>query len=141
MRGRTLSTVLLPCVLCGCGTAINLAPTASVQRSDQYWSARVGPKRAVYGGVALDLDVAGRSVRNFREHPRLAAVFLPASLIDLPFSAIGDTLTLPLTINGSTADNYDPQTQLDVERHDTKSVLIDVGNGDIQIVEGTGAVD
>ena len=95
---RALLMTGVACLACGCGTAINLAPTIAAERTDQYMSVGIGPRRAIYGGVALDLAVAGRSIRNLPQHPRAAAVFLPAAVIDLPFSAIGDTLTLPMTI-------------------------------------------
>jgi uncharacterized protein YceK len=98
MDVRALLMLGVACLACGCGTAINLAPTIAAERTDQYMSVSIGPRRAIFGGVALDLAVAGRSLRNLPQHPRAAAVFLPAAVIDLPFSAIGDTLTLPMTI-------------------------------------------
>lgn len=134
--GRVIPIGLLAGLMWGCGTAVNLAPMPTVERTDQYWSVGVGPNRAVYGGVVVDLNVARKSIQTFPEHPRLAAVFLPASLIDLPFSAIGDTLTLPVMINASIMEYYHPRRRPNAEK-----VQADEGGLDVQIVESTESID
>ncbi len=67
--------LLLPAVallFAGCGTMINLAP------GQKCVTFREAPR--IYGGVRADLVIAA------------------ASLMDLPYSFIGDTVTLPVTV-------------------------------------------
>jgi uncharacterized protein YceK len=76
--GMLLATTLL---LCGCGTARNLTEEG-------------GPH--VYGGISTDCDVA---CENY--HSESVVVFfggLFCTIVDMPFSVIGDTLTLPYVI-------------------------------------------
>jgi len=67
MLREFLASALLASTLCGCGTMNNMT------KGD----------RDVYGGVRQD----AQNVNNGKT----------AALIDVPFSAVGDTLTLPFT--------------------------------------------
>ncbi len=76
--------------LCGCGTMVNLSDKG---------------KGDIYGGVVRDFTEAGRLLEHTPSSssgPFLracdAAVALTSYTLDVPFSFIGDTLTLPLTL-------------------------------------------
>lgn len=75
----------------GCGTTINVT---------SYAPAEIGGQRAIYGGVVYDLENEYRALTT--PHPTAwFGIHLPmilAHLIDLPLSAIGDTVTLPVTV-------------------------------------------
>jgi uncharacterized protein YceK len=70
-------------ILSGCGTAQNVILPKQPMR--------------VYGGVQRDLEKIGDGVvpRPGAERPVLTGLW---GLVDLPFSAVGDTLTLPVTV-------------------------------------------
>ena len=70
MNRKALCALLISAFLCGCGTMDNMN------------SAR-GPTR-VYGGVRHDM--------------REIAVGNRAAALDIPLSAVGDTVTLPVTV-------------------------------------------
>jgi uncharacterized protein YceK len=81
-------------LLSGCGTMANL--------SDGY-----GPgEKKVFGGVRLDADY-GSAYAGWTNHPDgfvysvYALSTACAMACDLPFSAIGDTLTLPWTLTAA----------------------------------------
>jgi uncharacterized protein YceK len=93
MRGMRVKALLAAVVLSlgGCGTVGNL------------WCPCHGGDRAVYGGVAICVrraeNEAGQAAR--LDSPWCfghAAASVFDAVIDLPLSAVGDTLTLPLTI-------------------------------------------
>jgi len=77
MQRASLLLILLTCSLTGCGTISNL------NEQDQ---PLIGLHRdvSVYGGVRND-------IRWFWQN-------YPCWIIDLPFSAVGDTVTLPLVL-------------------------------------------
>ncbi len=92
----------------GCGTMNNLHPPA---KADPEAPAPV--PRSVYGGVALDARVGGKWLAAPFTAERLPQVSLVESAVDstckvgiaawvlavdLPLSAVADTLTLPVTI-------------------------------------------
>lgn len=94
----------------GCGTAHNL-------NSSSGWSLPVGPGQEspptpsvtrVYGGVREDYaSLTGMKWND--EYSFLNLFFIPLYLVDLPLSAVGDTLTLPLSIGAevtSSINNY-----------------------------------
>jgi uncharacterized protein YceK len=75
----------------GCGTAANtlwLAPFEGGQR--------------VYGGVRTDMEIVRQSITGEPESkgqsPRDRCITAVALAVDLPLSAVGDTLTLPYTV-------------------------------------------
>jgi uncharacterized protein YceK len=78
---KILCSVILIGGLAGCGTTSNVFSAFSEHPSHQ-------PLR-VYGGVCFDFGVF------FVSSPPFGALF---ALIDFPFSLLGDTLTLPITI-------------------------------------------
>ena len=88
---RTLiATALLACT--GCGTVVNLATPLQDKK--------------VYGGVRNDIDLIekfteGESVLGSTPGNEVAVMFALAIVVlpflDLPLSAVGDTLSLPLT--------------------------------------------
>ena len=79
--------------LSGCGTAANLSGGAQGWRNAQ-----------IYGGVLTDVKSTQEWVTsnwtNFADWQQDVGVMVGVGLIslDVPFSAIGDTLTLPITI-------------------------------------------
>ena len=92
---RTLTLVFLLLTGTGCGTVVNLATPA-----------REGK---VYGGVKYDTDLieklvdGGATGSGLLSSPAggagaaFAVLFLAFPFVDLALSAVGDTLTLPLT--------------------------------------------
>ena len=84
-KRRVLTPVLLLLAASGCGTIRNLCADPEVfPRSDNPQSA--------YGGVRLDANTAAASTTlGWTDSPLLAFFWT----LDLPLSAIGDTLTLP----------------------------------------------
>jgi uncharacterized protein YceK len=82
---KTLLTITMLASLTGCGTLVNL-----------------GEKDAQpYGGVVLDPKIIGQGVPMgpFAFFPNFDVPGLwPLALIDIPMSLIGDTVTLPITI-------------------------------------------
>jgi uncharacterized protein YceK len=65
----------------GCGTLLNTA---------HYPHASGGEE--IYGGVQLDYRVVAQ------EHQKRSATTVALALLDMPFSLVGDTLTLPYTV-------------------------------------------
>src|SRR5262249_17812236 len=81
--------------LSGCGTATNLG----LHDMGHVQCDHLSPDARVYGGVLEDLEMllAATDHRWSRLGPWLEAVAVASLLIDMPFSAVGDTVTLPLT--------------------------------------------
>jgi uncharacterized protein YceK len=81
--------VALALSLTGCGTVDNLClPNPESGKIPLH----------VYGGVEADMDFLTE------EHPRsetVKAVFTPLTILDLPLSFVGDTVTLPVTLGAS----------------------------------------
>lgn len=97
------AAVLAACVLSGCGTMVgNLGGLAHHHKE-------------IYGGVRVDGDALKEHVQD-REW--LAAGL---ALVDMPFSAVADTLTLPITIKatltGEAGERLVP-TVLDESKHE-----------------------
>jgi uncharacterized protein YceK len=107
-----LSTALL---CAGCGTIHNLTPNR--QTSEGEIPARV------YGGVQGEWGEL--QAMRFDDVHCMNLIFLPLYLIDLPLSAIGDTLTLPWTIpaevNRSINNYYFPKQQAKSEAVGTQA--------------------
>src|SRR5438045_7517091 len=76
----------------GCGTFVNVTNFAPEEIG--------GGQRVIYGGVIWDAEGEYRALTTpFPRYP--LGIHLPmilAYLIDLPLSAIGDTITLPITV-------------------------------------------
>jgi uncharacterized protein YceK len=76
----------------GCGTLVNVTTFAPPEIG--------GGRRAVYGGVVWDLEGEYRAWTTPQPrywlgvHPPMILAYL----IDTPLSAVGDTLTLPITV-------------------------------------------
>lgn len=88
---RSIIAAGLACLLCGCGT-IN----SRVSRS--YFEGEAPLGGSVYGGVRFDAkasQVAFTDVPNTPAYERLVSL---GFILDLPFSALLDTLLLPVTI-------------------------------------------
>jgi uncharacterized protein YceK len=88
------SAVALACLAVlapgGCGTFVNL------NSSGQGGPRTMAERRAPFGGVVNDADLA---VACFGEGgPGMAAVGVYALAVDLPLSAVGDTLTWPVVL-------------------------------------------
>jgi uncharacterized protein YceK len=76
--------------LCGCGTLYNVAPHGAAETR-------------VYGGVREDLQTTKESFQGAARATNLGEFAGNAgmgvlSVVDLPLSAIGDTVTLPITV-------------------------------------------
>src|SRR5262245_47387430 len=88
MRQAVLA--VLAATLSGCGTVANL------------WSCCKSGDRAVYGGVAHSLRRAAEDAEEAArlDDPDCALHALGAGLmlVDVPLSAVADTLTLPITV-------------------------------------------
>jgi hypothetical protein len=92
-RGLGLAGVAAVALLGGgCGTMVNVTNFAPLEIG--------GGQRKIYGGLVWDLKGEYRALTTpYPEYP--LGVHLPmilAYLIDTPLSAIGDTLTLPITV-------------------------------------------
>jgi uncharacterized protein YceK len=90
MKRNWIFAISLTTALCGCGTLDNM--TAS---------------HKVYGGVRTDVKQAAQSTGDaFRaQNGREAGAALASSalcVLDAPLSAVGDTVTLPVTVREST---------------------------------------
>ena len=88
MHRKLLFSLLITASLSGCGTMDNMAG---------------GPSARVYGGVRQDVkDAAQATGTAFRASD--AAMFSnsvalgTAHVLDMPFSAVADTVTLPVTV-------------------------------------------
>ena len=104
MRQRVFQRLFVAAVtffMGGCGTFANTLWLADFE----------GGKRP-YGGVRADWEMAHEAIDRFPEPSGANLCLCTAVLcgIDLPFSAIGDSLTLPLTIPYTTwwADRSHP---------------------------------
>lgn len=92
-RIACLAVPLLACLSSGCGTLINMQehpPDATMQGA---WPGDDVPTQRIYGGVRYDLAAAGDRASQDPFCP-----WLVQALLDVPFSLVGDTVTLPLTI-------------------------------------------
>lgn len=76
-RFGLLTAGLLLCSLTGCGTLVNF---------------KDDPK--IYGGVQFDADMVHTIQTDDRTVKSLAAIYA----VDMPFSLVADTLTLPVVI-------------------------------------------
>jgi len=79
----------------GCGTLVNVTTVAPAEIG--------GGQRAVYGGVVWDLEGEYRAWTTpypptLRYTLGINGPMILEYLIDIPLSAIGDTLTLPITV-------------------------------------------
>ena len=86
----------------GCGTLVNTTNFAPTEIG--------GGQRQIYGGVAWDLEGEYRALTTPYPHYFLG-IHLPmilAYLIDTPLSAIGDTVTLPITIGEALGFSFPP---------------------------------
>jgi uncharacterized protein YceK len=84
---RALLPGLLAVVLAGCGTTANLHLPEDVFVSGP-------PRMGVYGGVSNSVAAAKTGASRDGLRPKCLAAL---AALDVPLSAIGDTLTLPLT--------------------------------------------
>lgn len=113
-RFALISTCLLSV---GCGT------TRNVSRSAISSVGAVPPAMIVYGGVKSDLNQIETAVEDVKrrrasENNLVTNIATAtASVVDVPFSAIGDTVTLPVTvpaaINRAIDDYYFPNRNRD----------------------------
>lgn len=88
---RAISVALLSVCACGCGTLLNVAPESPI---DPGHTLRAAHHRAVYGGVQNSMLLGGEQLDELTTLP-FGICFLA---IDVPISAVGDTVTLPITI-------------------------------------------
>jgi len=110
---RRLLASALALAVTGCGTVLNLnsgsypvccCPNAEPQK--------------VYGGVLLDADAGQKLIQRGVIYAKLPSVAfgLWTWTVDLPLSAVGDTLTLPVTLvacnRAKTAESPAPAEQI-----------------------------
>ena len=108
-------------LLSGCGTVMNLRTADSGYRLPESHV-----PRTVYGGVKLDAAAGRRSFDAAAERPGQAVVGAVVWGVDLPISAVADTLTLPLTIPAAIGrginEYYFPED-------DAAGAALPIGNG------------
>src|SRR5262245_46119000 len=101
-RAASLLAVVLP-VFCvsGCGTLCTLPELSGLRFSSIY------PTECVYGGVLLDAESGVERLKtsvsksaDWRHLDNLVAGAY-CLLVDLPLSAVADTLTLPITLRAN----------------------------------------
>jgi uncharacterized protein YceK len=101
--GRVLWSMVIPLVLSGCGTVINFRE----EHCPIFHPDDLALPRSVYGGLILDAGWIGQGITTPSEHPvdPLQAcefvALMTQCITDMPFSLIGDTVTLPFTIYAS----------------------------------------
>ena len=99
MRSRTallFGLSMFAAISCGCGTLNNLPPPGPAPLLDPG-----DPGSRTYGGVRAELECFRVSKCDPEDtHPKkeISKLFLPAVIVDLPFTLIGDTITLPYTL-------------------------------------------
>lgn len=103
-RGLGLAGVAAVALLGGgCGTLVNVTGYAPPELG--------GGQRLVYGGVLWDLEGEYRALTTpypqYRLGVRLPMIFF--YLFDLPLSAVGDTLTLPITLGEALGLSFVPE--------------------------------
>ncbi|QEL14898.1 YceK/YidQ family lipoprotein [Limnoglobus roseus] len=129
MARRTKRMIILAAALLsgGCGTvanvalpleaSVNVGPEASFEEKA---ASRINcpPPRLVYGGVQFDYSVLCSLARGRWSYLNL--IYVPMATLDLPLSAVGDTVTLPVTLarllSGREAGIPDPPAPLPTER-------------------------
>jgi uncharacterized protein YceK len=89
-----LLTLVAATLLSGCGTAANTL-----------WFIPEEGGMRVYGGVRADWEAAHRSYPPDINLPRYLAI------VDMPLSAVGDTLTLPFTVPAALCRPLQPKQQ------------------------------
>ncbi len=92
MTRRLLILLLLACALSGCGTLTDTLGDKRKRRRDDGITASSlisGGRVRIYGGVIYDFEVLAEAK---------AGWLLVLYLVDIPFSAVVDTLLLPVTV-------------------------------------------
>jgi uncharacterized protein YceK len=94
-RRLTLSLLCLSvAALSGCGTLVNMQEQPPARTAFSAWPGDHIPTQRIFGGVRCDLANAGALVGRTQCFVEPWAV---AALVDVPFSFVGDILTLPIT--------------------------------------------
>jgi uncharacterized protein YceK len=81
-------SIVLPCA--GCGTVENLQETVPTKNSTDV------PWKTIYGGVRSDCTYFGWPVDP--DSSLLTMTYCFTRILDIPFSVVGDTITLPYTL-------------------------------------------
>ena len=101
MRIRAMIVAALSACACGCGTLDNIVGEYRIE-PPQKQPVRMEPEKEIYGGVTRDADDAWDSIQNRRDlGPFYSTLGVVLSAVDLPLSAVADTLTLPITVPAS----------------------------------------
>ncbi len=113
MKRPILFSMIVSCA--GCGTLRNVA-------TSPMFGPPLPPEKMVYGGVREDtkrITTAFGDIKQFGDAQKSLgtnAVDAASSAIDVPLSAVGDTLTLPITvpaaIDRAVADYYYPKNEV-----------------------------
>ncbi len=101
---RFVAVAMLASALTGCGTNLNFCLP-----KDHSGEMPSGPPRLeVYGGVSTSVEMAQKCSQENGVRAKLVAAFV---LADVPLSAIGDTLTLPITVSVTIARAIDARRE------------------------------
>jgi uncharacterized protein YceK len=109
MRAVAFSLIpFLACAACGCGTIDNIVG-AGTPAADP--SVNITPHNVIYGGVKQDAEYAWQQLNPVGISAIFSGPFFfetglyhgLCAIVDIPFSAVGDTLTLPITIPATIA--------------------------------------
>lgn len=103
MRGFVVATFCLTTV--GCGTLMNIIGAGTPPTDGSV----LEPQRKIYGGVFKDTELIGDALyATILGGPIYGPPNLMlgvAGAVDLPFSFVGDTLTLPVTVPATFASS------------------------------------
>jgi uncharacterized protein YceK len=108
--------------LAGCGTMSNLPATG-------FAFLDATPQRRIHGGVRHDLDLARDSLGNpaaWDGEDGPPGVFNYWLFGDLPLSAVGDTLTLPITVTAAALGASRPAAPPPQEQDDEAASLMEL---------------
>mgnify|MGYP002136465221 CR=1 FL=1 len=89
MTKLSLACTVVALTLSGCATTISV-----IGKTD---------KAMPYAGVRFDGHIVANPQELYARHPALLWVGWPLALIDLPLSAVADTVVLPYMLQGKTS--------------------------------------
>ena len=105
VAARFMACLLTAAITClgGCATVVNMKEGYSFELKPSGGSS---PPKQVYGGVIRDVTsihdaLTMESDENVAHSMLFTAAALPMFVIDLPLSALADTLTLPITLSAA----------------------------------------
>jgi uncharacterized protein YceK len=97
---RFITLLLAAVTASGCGTLVNLRPLPAYPQVPGEGATWAAPKK-IYGGVAFDAHAGAGLLQEATLDPPKGLLGAYVWGVDLPLSAVGDTLTLPVTIRAA----------------------------------------